>query len=156
MKTPRQVLLERHRGAEARLDVIRKEALATLASERGAWVDGGTFRMPDRPTDRRGNLSTIRRRLAAWLWPSPWAWGGLSAAWVLIMTFSFAASRGSEEIVAARKPALPASVVEMASAQKQQLMDSLLDLSSSESVTPPRPAVLPRPRSARKTDWLSA
>jgi hypothetical protein len=68
MKTPREILLERHRTAVPQLDAIRRE------------IVDATFR---------------RRNLVATLWgelilPSRRVWSGLAAAWLLILVVNFA------------------------------------------------------------------
>jgi hypothetical protein len=68
MKTPREILLERHRAAVPQLDAIRREIL------------DAKFR---------------RRNLVATLWgelilPSRRVWSGLAAAWLLILVVNFA------------------------------------------------------------------
>ncbi len=157
MKTPREILFERHQGAEPKLDAIRQEVLADVAGERSAAVHRTAPPNLHQARSRRpGALASIKHRLSALLWPSPWAWAGATAAWMLIFALNFSASRPSEGGVVAQKPALPASVVKMASAERRVLMNSLLDLSLSEAITPPRPPVIPRPRSERKTECLCA
>ena len=142
MKTPREILFERHQATEAKLDAVREEVLAKLAAERKA---GG----------RTGKLS-FKPAVRQWLWPSPWAWAGAGAAWMLIFAFDFSASQSPEQVVAVPAQALPASVVKMASAERLVLMNSLLDLTQAEPAVPPRPPVSSRPHSERKTQWCCA
>jgi hypothetical protein len=104
--------------------------------------------------------SPLASRQTSWwrelLWPSPWAWTGAAAAWVLIFTLNFAAAAGSDGVFMANARFLPASVVEMALAERQSLMTSLLDSSPMEPAAPPRELVRPRPRSERKAEWSCA
>ena len=141
MKTPREILLERHRAAKPRLDAIRRAVVAD---------------MNNKETKQQSSIFVslfLRCSQNFWrelLWPSPWAWAGTTAAWVLIFALNFAASAGSEGVSMAGSRAIPASVVEMALAERQSLMTSLLDSSPMEPAAPPRELIRPRPRSERK------
>ena len=90
-----------------------------------------------------------------WLWPSPWAWVGAAAAWALIFALNFETSAGARDAALARS-APPPAVIEMALAQRRQLMSSLLDSVPAEAVIPPRAPVRPRPRSEGRAEWLCA
>ncbi len=69
---------------------------------------------------------------------------------MLILAFEFSASRPLESAAPVLARALPASVVNMASAERRDLMNSLLDLTPSEPAIAPRTPVSPRPHSERK------
>jgi hypothetical protein len=144
MKTPREILLERHQQANPRLDAIRENIVASEC----------------RPENRKSKHETRNASVfTGWrelLWPSPWAWAGAAAAWVLIFALNFAASAGPDGASMANARALPASVVEMALAERQSLMTSLLDASPMEPAAPPRELIRPRPRSERKSEWFCA
>jgi hypothetical protein len=77
MKTPREILLDRHRAAGPKLDAIREKALADLSP--GAVSDAST------------RISGSWPRRAAWLlwreliFPCRHIWAGLAAAWVVLL-----------------------------------------------------------------------
>ncbi len=89
-----------------------------------------------------------------WFWPSPWAWGGAAAAWMMIFALNFAASEGGEETTVAR--AVPASVIDMAFAERRTLMNSLLDFTPPEPAVAPREPIRPRPHSECGKQWSRA
>ena len=67
MKTLREMLLEKHREADPKLDLIRKTALSTLNSEAIA------------AKDTQDNTNWL-----AWLLSMRWHLAGLTAAWILV------------------------------------------------------------------------
>jgi hypothetical protein len=147
MKTPREILLERHRAAETRLNAICSVIVENMnhkESKRQSSFLASLF------------LRCSQNFWRELLWPSPWAWAGAAAAWVLIFALNFAASAGPDGVSMANTRPLPASVVEMALAERQSLMTSLLDSSPMEPAAPPRELIRPRPRSERKSEWFCA
>jgi len=77
MKTPRQVLFEKHRSAQPALDQVRRKALAALR---------------DSPPGRQRLLPV---RIACQLWdnlivPSRRTWSAIAAAWIFIVGFALA------------------------------------------------------------------
>ena len=77
-KTPREMLLARHQGAEPKLDQVRREALARL--ERNEEAPVRSLILP---------VSWL-----AWLWqelflPARFVWGGLAATWVVILALNW-------------------------------------------------------------------
>jgi len=91
-----------------------------------------------------------------WFWPSPWAWAGAAAAWALIFVLNFEASAGARDGALARSAPPSAAALEMALAQRRQLMSSLLDPAPAEPVIPPRDPVRPQPRSEGRAEWFCA
>jgi hypothetical protein len=82
MKTPREILFERHRAAEAKLDVVRERALAELGNK-GADI-------PVR-TNFQGAAQTESSLLSSWrnfLLSIRWQVAGLSAAWLVVLLLS--------------------------------------------------------------------
>src|SRR5208282_3767715 len=78
MKTPREILLERHLTAAPKLDAIRQSAVAAVCDRRIST---------DRAHERRSQtavtmiLETFWREL---IWPSRRIWAGLAATWILV------------------------------------------------------------------------
>ena len=73
MKTPRQILLERHRSVQPRLDAIRRKALTRLDAS-------GVSKLSR--TDRSARAVSVLR---AFLLSLRWHVAGMSAAWLLVM-----------------------------------------------------------------------
>ena len=86
MKTPREILLERHKSAEPRLDTVRRAVMGSLNNKETrkqrmdlvAWLLGCS--------------ETFWREL---IWPSRRIWAGIVAAWVVIVVVNFHDSRNT-------------------------------------------------------------
>ncbi len=62
---------------------------------------------------RASFLSTLPRRLSAWLWPHPAAWAGLAAVWIFVFAVDFSI-RGPAPVVAQKSaPPSPAVIVQL-------------------------------------------
>ncbi len=142
MKTPREILLQRHQAAQTKLDALRREVIANLAPKG----------KPDIPLV----TSAFKLALRQWFWPSPWAWAGTGAAWLLIFVFEFSGASSADRNAAIPAQTPPVSIIRMASAERRVLMNSLLDSAAAEPAIPPRPPVSPRPHSERKPQWYCA
>ena len=112
MKTPREILLERHRAAGPKLDAIRASVVAGLNPEAtkeqssmnsfAAWLLGG-------PNKLWQELFLPSRRV----------WSGLAAVWVLILVVNFAER---DPAPAGKATAAP---VMMNLAEQQRLLNEL-------------------------------
>ncbi len=142
MKTPREVLFERHQGAEAKLDALREGVIAQLASQSERSIRPGT--------------SAFKLALRQWFWPSPWAWAGAGTAWVLIFVFEFSGARSLDETAGIPAQSPPLSIIRMASAERRVLLNSLLESTAAEPAVPPRLPAASRPRSERTTQGSRA
>ena len=87
-----------------------------------------------------------------WLWPSPRAWAGLAAAWVIILALN-TARPGSPAGVASVSPPPSREMIMALSAQRRELAELLGDAQETSPATKPAP---PRPRSERQTQKTSA
>ena len=131
MKTPRDILLERHQAAKSKLDVIRSEVVAQCREEQRVAKPGLMF-LP----------LLLWREL---IFPSRRTWAGIAAAWVLILVVNFSL----------RDPAQPGSVIKatapaMMSFQEQQKLLNELLADRSVPMDTDRPKTFsPRPRSER-------
>ena len=83
MKTPRDVLFERHRSALPKLDVIRQSTVAAVCDRQLGMDDAGERRSQ---TAAYNDLACV---LAELIWPSRRIWAGLASVWVLIFIFDF-------------------------------------------------------------------
>jgi len=141
MKTPREILLERHRVAESKLDVIRHSAVAAVCDRRSA----------DSPavTDRRYNWREL-------LFSLRWHFAALSAAWFVIACLSLTAghSPGSEAKVPTQR--IPSAQIIMASLRenRRQLLE-LIQPPEARDAGPQR-LMLPQPQSQRSPEILTA
>src|SRR5258708_8838708 len=86
-----------------------------------------------------------------WLWPSPRAWGGLAAAWVLILSLN-TAKLATPPGVASVSPPPSREMIMALSAQRRELAELLDDAQEKSPATKPAP---PRPRSHRQTQKTS-
>jgi hypothetical protein len=129
MKTPRELILERHQAAEARLEAIRAEDLA--AEARG---------------QRRPSLSFTMIAQRLWLealWPWRRVWVGVGAAWLVILTLDLATADTPR--VATARTSRPDAQVQAVLQQQEQLLTQLLGV---ETPPPPSHPTRPGPRSA--------
>ena len=132
MKTPREILLARHRAVETELDAIRSEVVAQCHEERRVAV-----------------TKSVLAYLPLLLWrelifPSRRTWAGIAAAWVLILVVNFSLRDPGQD--GAAKVTAP----EMMSFQEQQKLVNELLADRFVPVDFDRPKTFtPRPRSER-------
>ena len=143
MKTPREILFERHRSAEPRLDSIRQKALAKLAAARA--VDASA------PGPARGPwLQTVLKKV--WLeliWPSRHAWAGMALLWLALLVANLQ-MKAASPILAANRTARARDVAQAVQEQRRVLTELLQPISAPAlPAQPGRPN--PRPRSERLT-----
>ncbi len=91
MKTPRELLLERHRAQSAALDQLRERVVSQELGEAVARP---------RQNDAPNWLATLR----GWLNFQRAAWGGFAAAWCVILGLNLAAQSETETLIAASAP----------------------------------------------------
>ena len=144
MKTPRELILERHRTAEAQLEKIRPEDLAAYAlgslaqpvSERCAtsWLAWGVGEF------WRESLRPWRR-----------AWLGMGALWLVILAVNMAGKNPHRNFLAAAPS--PSPEVRTALREQKELMVQLLEPSGPVILSRPE---TPGPRSERRQIALAA
>ncbi|HWF20206.1 MAG TPA: hypothetical protein VG754_13135, partial [Verrucomicrobiae bacterium] len=141
MKTPREIIMERHRAAETKLDAIRKEELAALACA-SAITPKNSF-----------NLSAAFERF--WresIWPWRRVWTGIAAVWLGILALNLAAGGtpqpGSSGMTATKNPEVVTALLE----QKKLLAQLLEPVMTS---TPPS-SKPPGPRSEQRQELFIA
>ncbi len=133
MKTPREILLQRHRATEPRLDGIRRDVISRLANPPGLRIERSLLRA----------LHTLWREL---IWPCRRTWAGLAAVWVVLLTLQLASRDPAE--VAARKTPPPSPEVLMVLRQQQLLLAELVERPAPRAADRPKSAPA-RPRSQR-------
>jgi hypothetical protein len=90
--------------------------------------------------------------LASWLWPHPRAWGGLAAAWVVILLLHFTSP--DDLRVADNYP--PATFQSLAIMKQQTLRMAQLLGSTDNSDQPAATPAPPKPRSERSRQQIAA
>jgi hypothetical protein len=113
MKTPREILLSRHRGAGPALDAVRKDALKAITSRR-----------TEKPAVKQGAASTLWAICRELFVPARRIWSGLAACWALIFVLHFAAHE--TPTVVAKTSAQPTPEMMAALRPQQQLFVELL------------------------------
>ena len=134
MRTPREILFERHRQAEPRLDEVRRQALAKLkaaSSEEGL-----------RQSRSEGLLKKIWLEL---IWPSRRAWAGMAALWLALLAANFG-MKATATFSTAGRSAHRGELVQ-ALEEQRRLLAELLPATTPQPAEPPRPGS--RPRSQR-------
>lgn len=137
MKTPREVLLARHRHAEPKLEAMRRKIVAALPHEEACEA---------LPAANTKSFQEVLRK--AWLelvWPSRRAWVGLAALWLVVL--------GMNVEMKATSPAVPrgysatAPEIVRAFQEQKRLLAELLPATAPAPAQEPRPT--PSPRSER-------
>jgi hypothetical protein len=146
MKTPREILFERHRRAEPRLDAVRQHALAELTA--AGSVEELRQGRNERLLSRRLDNSEYGILKKAWLelfWPYRRAWAGMAMVWLALV----AANLGMKATATSSPAARSAHRGDLVQAVEEQrrLLAELLPATKPQPAEPPRPS--PRPRSER-------
>jgi len=134
MKTPREILFERHQAVAPKLDVIRETAVASVDDRH----------MVDSPavTDRRYNLRE-------WFFSLRWHLAGMGAVWVVVAFLSLNAGHSPGLATAVPAQKIPSAQIIMASLRENRR--ELLELMQPAEARgeQPQKSILPRPRSQR-------
>jgi hypothetical protein len=143
MKTPREVLLERHQSAERKLDRIREQVLSkTLLNATGAEAGDSARREP----------WVMRLGRMAWrelIWPSRYAWGGMAAVWLTLFAINHRIQGPVRVSLSAHSRTTP-TVLQPFAEQRRWLTELL------QPAEPPiaeRPRSNSRPRSEKPMIW---
>lgn len=134
MKTPRHILLARHRGMETKLDHARQRAVAGLAAAA--------------PDQHAGH-----RLLAAWrefFHLSRVAWAGLAAVWLVILGLNFAARETVAPVPSALRAETKRSPETLQALREQKRLFAEL-VGPLKEMDADLPRFVPRPRSERPT-----
>jgi hypothetical protein len=136
MKTPREILLARHRAAESELDAIRRAVVNDL-NNKDAKAQS--------PSD--GFVSVFLRCLSMpWrelILPSRRVWAGLAAVWLLIFIVNVSQRDTVSSVTG--KPVSSAPVMMSWQVQQRWMNELLTDRSAPPDADRPR-NVTPRPR----------
>jgi hypothetical protein len=141
MKTPSEILLNRYRAAEPKLDRLRREVIDQ------------EIRSPQIPEH---DLPSIVQSPGDWLavlWQQaiqPWrpAWLGLASAWLLILYLHLGANREGSAPVTRTTRLAPAAMAQLQ--EQQRLRAELLGAMPTSRPEPVAPRVGPRSEGTRR------
>ena len=139
MKTPREILFQRHQSATPKLDTIRETAVASFGDHHNAKAID---------TDRGYNLREFFFSLR-------WHLAGMSAVWLVVafLSLNVGHSPGLTASIPAQK--IPSAQIIMASLRenRRELLQ-MIQSPDSRDAGPPR-LILPQPRSQRRYEILT-
>ena len=130
MKTPREILIQRHQDVVPKLDAIRHQV---VESTRRSSILGWPI--------------LLWREL---VWPCRRIWSGLTAVWILILVTNVSMQDHSQLATA---KSLPAPEIIMTWRQQERLLAELVGPDEMRAAPPPK-AFLPRPSSERRLEIL--
>jgi hypothetical protein len=137
MKTPREILLEKHRSAAPKLDAIRREVVKVAA-------DVNRRNQPVRELTFTATLANaIRLSFRELVWPCRRTWATLAAVWIAL--FIFNVSQRDQSELATRKLPPPSPEAIMAWRQQERLLAELIG-SPGTGDAEQRKIFLPKPR----------
>ena len=137
MKTPREILLERHQTAVPKLDAVRREALNVAA-------DVNRRKQPVRELTFAATLANaIRLSFRELILPCRRTWTALAAVWVALFIFNI--SQRDKAELAARKLPPPSPEAILAWRQQERLLAELIGPSTPGDAER-RNIFLPKPR----------
>jgi hypothetical protein len=138
MKTPREILFQRHENAAPKLDAIRREVVEVAAdvNRRKQLVHELTL--------AAALANAIRLSLRELVWPCRRTWAALAAVWVAL--FIFNVSQRDKAELAARKLPPPSPEAIMAWRQQERLLAELIGPSAPGGDAEQRKIFLPKPR----------
>jgi hypothetical protein len=144
MKTPREMLLQRHRSAEPRLDGIRQQVVARLTTKE---ADGEIKRTASPLTPALSPLRGEGEDRVPW-WRGVivslrWHLAGLSAAWLFVVLLSIDRSSESVAPQRAQRPEPPKQFI----AEVRENRRQVAQLAESLEIEPP---ALPQPTAPQR------
>jgi hypothetical protein len=133
MKTPREILLQRHRDAQSKLDAIRRAAIAETRSE------------PARtPIKLRDVLRSLR-----------WHLVGMSAIWLLVLVLRADTGQAPQMMASIPSTKIPPPQVMLASMREHRRV--LVEMTDSHPPDGERhELLLPKPRSELRSEFSIA
>ena len=129
MKTPREILLGRHRAAGPKLDAVRETALAAAFP--------GVGRHTKQPSEVRAPFAI---RVAHILWrelvlPCRGIWTGLAAAWLVILVLNMPAGEKHTQLATSSSPP-DKQVLAVLREQKEMLAQFIEPMNTSPAIRP--------------------
>jgi len=134
MKTPREVLLQRHQSIERKLDHVREHAIASVVEGREKPAEVATHRS-----------SPLRE----FLLPLRWHLAGMTAAWIIVVLLNI--DRPSNSPTAQEVSASPRQLLAELRENRRQILElvesSAVGADAEGAASLPAPAFVPRRRS---------
>lgn len=144
MKTPREILLQRHQAAELKLDAIRREIITeefnNQATKKQSWLNGLVPLF----------LCCSKNFWRELIWPCHRIWAVLAAVWVLLLVANVS-MRDSSQIIVAETSPTPEMILSFR--QQEKILAELIGPNETHVPRPPKPS-LPRPSSERRFGTL--
>ena len=134
MKTPRQILFERHQAVEKKLDQIRTQVLTSHLSSAVSKPAQGSVPW------------AVRIPWKFWrelIWRPRWVWAGFAFTWLVIVAVNLADSEPSTRTEAGVKP--PPAGLFLGWDQQEKLIAELIGQAEPSPVDRPK-AAAPKPR----------
>lgn len=149
MKTPREILLERHRQAESKLDVVRREVLAEIGAKEALNDRRLASAQFKRSGTGAGVAALVHKLWLELVWPYRRAWAGLAVLWVGVLAANLEMKAGSPRVpvIARGVDRALAQAVE----EQRRVLAELLPPARFAPIEPGRPNA--RPRSERAVGW---
>jgi hypothetical protein len=136
MKTPREILTERHRSIGPKLDAMRQEVITMLPSS------GSADALHPKSSRHWSFAATIRKGWQQLIWPSRRAWAGMAVIWLAVLGANVGMKVTSQGMPSGR----PASFRDIAQAleDQQRLLAELLPPKPAAAIQASRPSAGPR------------
>jgi hypothetical protein len=140
MKTPREILFERHQAAAPKLDAIRQTAVASVCDRRIANSPA--------VTGLGGNLREF-------LFSLRWHLAGLGTAWLVIVLLNLSVGHSASLAAAIPRGKIPSPRIILASLRehRRELLELIQPAEWREAQ--PQKSILPQPRSQRYHEILT-
>ncbi len=140
MKTPRDILFNRHQAIEPKLDAIRETAVAAVG---------------DRCTANPPSVTDRRYHLRGFLFSLRWHFAALSAVWLVIALLSLNIGQSPGQATAVAREKIPSAQIIMASLRENRR--ELLQIIQSPDArdTGLQRLIPPPPRSQRRHENLT-
>jgi hypothetical protein len=137
MKTPREILLARHRHVEPKLDALRRQALTTLSQPRAAVS-------PASPGRLAAGGSGIWRSVLTLVLQTRWHVAGMSALWLVAAWLGTLSDSPAEMASSEAKPGapMPERVIASLRENRRQLSE-LLNTTPADAKPSAAPSALP-------------
>ncbi len=134
MKTPREILLERHKSAEGKLDSIRTEVLRN--------------ELPRSQEVSRQSTTFFSQLWAQLILPSRGIWAGMATLWIVVFALHLVTTGEKTVSYASARTAKVTPEVQMALRTQQQLFAELIN--GKPTPVPPNRRFIPSPRSENR------
>src|SRR3989442_12539758 len=134
MKTPREILFQRHQAVEPKLDAVRQHALARLATEQNQAAQTRVANS----VAYAAHFETSYPRWCRLLVSLRWHLAGLSAAWLLIALLNIDHSSAQPSSVQGQNSPSPKQLLTAVRENRRQLSE-LIETPLSPPVPVPRP-----------------